>query len=112
MDKKRKRRSTLSKSKPTPTKIYEYNPDDVAEQITYDEARKFRRIQVKELIDLAWQKPDRKTLAPHVVNLVDRFNNISFSISSSICRCHDKKSRKTVMSWTISLAQVYILIIL
>ena len=79
---------------------------DIACQMTYEEARVFRRIHPKEFMDLGWQKDNRNEISPHIALLVDRFNSISFSISNRICNTQNLKERTQTLASFIVLAQV------
>ena len=61
---------------------------------------------MKEFINLAWQKKDRKKKAPYIFELVSRFNSFSYSISWEICNCQDEKQRGALISHYIALANV------
>jgi hypothetical protein len=91
--------------------LFDFPVEDLARQITYTEARLFRRIHPRELMKGAWQHPEKASRAPHVVPLVDQFNNISFSIAYMICTCKDLKDRCKLIGSFIELAQVILLLV-
>lgn len=64
--------------------VEELSAEDIAKHLTIIEFAMFKRIQAKELLNLAWSKPSLQHRAPNVLALIDRFNTVSAWVASTI----------------------------
>lgn len=62
----------------------DWEPLDLAEQFTLIHAEMFKMIEIPELFEQNWQKPEKEDLAPNLTAISNFFNRISYWISSSI----------------------------
>jgi hypothetical protein len=72
--------------------IFDVSPKEIAIQLTLIEWKIWEKIQPWELLGLSWTKKDKQNLAPHVLEITDRFNYVSGWVASSICTV-EKKTR-------------------
>ncbi len=65
-------------------KFMDWNSDIIAAHLSLISAELYNKVQASEFIDLSWQKDNRETLAPNLVALAARFNQLSFWVAASI----------------------------
>eukprot|EP01128_Nolandella_sp_AFSM9_P011704 TRINITY_DN8635_c0_g1_i1.p1 TRINITY_DN8635_c0_g1~~TRINITY_DN8635_c0_g1_i1.p1 ORF type:complete len:524 (+),score=92.60 TRINITY_DN8635_c0_g1_i1:261-1832(+) len=85
--------------------LYEMHPQEVARQLTLLDHPTFLQLEIAEVINCAWMKPDAQARSPNVVALVKAFNNISFWIATEIVSSPNKKQRVTIVHWVFKLAK-------
>lgn len=78
--------------------ILEWNPYEIAKQLTLIEMQLFKQIQLKECFGLAWSKKNKEELAPNIVAITERFNKMSSWIEYCILREKDLKIRTSILS--------------
>jgi len=78
---------------------------DVARQLTILESNQFRRITDTEFHHLNWKKEERLEVAPHIVRLVERFNQTSYWVSTEIVTIADQKDRANAIKKFITIAE-------
>jgi len=78
---------------------------DLAEQLTLIELAMFRSIREREFLNLNWKKTDHKRSARHIVNMVERFNKVSYWVATRIVRETDLKRRCSLLKRFIILAE-------
>ncbi|CAH1796894.1 unnamed protein product [Owenia fusiformis] len=61
---------------------------DIAEQLTYLDHKIFMAIQSHELLGQSWMKPEKSHMAPHVLLVSKRFNEVSRLVVSEIIGRH------------------------
>jgi hypothetical protein len=64
-------------AKPKANAITDVKPLEIAKQLTLIDFHMYRKITPKELSHQAWNKENAKELAPHVVQLISRINDVS-----------------------------------
>jgi len=89
---------------------FEFNdlePDDVADQLTLIEWEMYKEVEDGEFLHLNWKKDDakKKRLAPNVINLVERFNSVSYWVATEIVMQTDLKTRIQVLKKFIGVAE-------
>eukprot|EP00002_Diphylleia_rotans_P024247 TRINITY_DN4778_c0_g1_i6.p1 TRINITY_DN4778_c0_g1~~TRINITY_DN4778_c0_g1_i6.p1 ORF type:complete len:573 (-),score=101.68 TRINITY_DN4778_c0_g1_i6:183-1901(-) len=90
----------------TPSRlIFSYEPMEIAEQLTLIDQKFFSRIRPCELLGTAWSQKNAATKAPHVVAMINRFNQLSAWVSSLILWTKDLKKRAKVMQRIIQIAE-------
>lgn len=97
-------KAILPKSKDT-TDFLEWNPTEIARQITIIEYNIFRKITPKECFALGWNKKDKNIQSPNIVALIERFNVMSAWISTMIVREEVFKRRVALLTHWIRVAQ-------
>eukprot|EP01117_Protostelium_nocturnum_P019738 TRINITY_DN862_c0_g1_i1.p1 TRINITY_DN862_c0_g1~~TRINITY_DN862_c0_g1_i1.p1 ORF type:complete len:512 (+),score=132.05 TRINITY_DN862_c0_g1_i1:295-1830(+) len=96
-----------------PEKVYEMGkvsfcdiePLDAARQLTLVESQIFGRIQDTEFHHLNWKKEDGKQISPHVLKLVERFNTVSYWVSTEIVTQSELKERVNAVKRFIIIAE-------
>lgn len=70
----------------------------------------FSRITDTEFFNLSWkaENPNRKVESPNIVQLVDRFNKVSYWVATEIVMSTQIKDRVNVLKKFISVAEVCI----
>jgi len=76
----------------------------VARQLTLIECHLFKLIQPKECLNQAWSKASLRDLAPNILNLTDRFNQVSKWVGTEILQVSPLKERARVLRYFIDVA--------
>eukprot|EP01087_Luapelamoeba_hula_P001179 TRINITY_DN1092_c0_g1_i1.p1 TRINITY_DN1092_c0_g1~~TRINITY_DN1092_c0_g1_i1.p1 ORF type:complete len:408 (-),score=59.97 TRINITY_DN1092_c0_g1_i1:89-1312(-) len=74
-----------------------WSPTVVAQQMTLQIFDMFSLIQPFELLNQNWQKPDKAKLAPTLDALTQRFNDISYWVSTEIVCCQGVKDQASLI---------------
>ncbi|KAG2389351.1 hypothetical protein C9374_013911 [Naegleria lovaniensis] len=83
-----------------PFNIKQWEPSEIAKQITLLESNIFTAIEPKEFFGLGWTKKDKMTRAPNISHLTEQFNNLSTFVASDIvCEENIKKRVRKVKQW-------------
>jgi len=96
-----------------PEKVYELGkftfmdiePADAARQLTLLESAIFRRIAHTEFHHLNWKKEDGKKIAPNILKLVERFNQVSYWVSTEIVMQSELRDRVACVRRFITIAE-------
>jgi len=82
---------------------------EVARQLTLIEFDLFKAIQPKELLNQCWNKKNKQELAPNVVSMIKRFNDVSSWVTTEILKQADNlKNRTTMIEKFIQIAQQFL----
>eukprot|EP01126_Amoeba_proteus_P049883 TRINITY_DN5854_c0_g2_i2.p1 TRINITY_DN5854_c0_g2~~TRINITY_DN5854_c0_g2_i2.p1 ORF type:complete len:341 (+),score=83.29 TRINITY_DN5854_c0_g2_i2:219-1241(+) len=73
------------------------HPLELARQLTITDFELFQGIEAVELIGCPWTKKGAELNAPHVMEMIKRFNNISFWVATEIVATPNKKQRLAVL---------------
>jgi hypothetical protein len=77
---------TIRKDPKTGSSLKDMDPKDVARQLTLIEYQLYSQIEHDELLDAKWSVAKVRHLSPHLNTFVERFNHMSYWISSIILR--------------------------
>ena len=90
----------------SPFTLVDFDPLEVARQLTLMESNIFASIEHREFLDLSWMKEDKELKAPNLLRLI-RWNNhvVNWQISEILIQ-KDVKVRATVIERIIMVAQV------
>lgn len=85
--------------------ILDLHPEEVARQMTIIDSNLFRGIKPQEFLNLGWTKSDKETRAPGILAMISSFNHVTYWISTEIISQQDLKTRATVITRFICVAQ-------
>ncbi|KAL6061251.1 Ras guanine nucleotide exchange factor domain-containing protein [Balamuthia mandrillaris] len=83
----------------------QYEPEEIARQLTMIDYRLYKNIQPLELLQQSWNKPRLRYRATNVRGLIDRLNRTSFWVASMILWPEKRKQRTSVLSKFIQVAE-------
>jgi len=84
--------------------LLDLHPVEVARQLTLIESHLFKQIQPKECLNQAWNRPALKPQAPNILNLIDRFNQVSRWVQSEVVHEATVRTRAKVLRRFIEVA--------
>jgi hypothetical protein len=56
----------------------------VARQLSLMTSDQFRKIALKEFLNLGWLKPNKSEIAPNIVELIDMFNTLGTWVATEV----------------------------
>ncbi|KAL0488222.1 RasGEF [Acrasis kona] len=77
--------------------ILQWSPLEIARQLCLIESELFNAVEPKECFGLAWSKRNKEDLAPNMVAIVVRFEQMSLWIVNMIMAERDLKKRQNIM---------------
>jgi len=80
-------------------------PLEVARQLTLIEFDLFRRVAPKELLHQSWSREDKETLAPNIINVISRFNQVTMWVTSLVVGVESAKMRAALVGRLIDIAE-------
>jgi len=87
-------------------KFVDIPPEDLAKQLTLLEQEDFAKITIAEYSHLNFSKKDKEKKAPHVINIINRFNKMSYWTATHIVLAlgtdSSPKSRSLIITHIIS----------
>lgn len=86
--------------------ILDIDPLEAARQLTLIESRSFSRISPDEYKNKAWCSRDCATASPNVLDIITRFNKLSYWIASEILLQSDLSARVKLLSRFIKLGEM------
>lgn len=87
---------------PAGAEVFDFPPEEVARQITLAEYAAYRRIRAWELLSHVTSK-DKARDAPNICAMIDRFNNVSMYIVTSILQGESDDERLRRLKFWLSL---------
>mmetsp|Transcript_68 Transcript_68/g.79 ORF Transcript_68/g.79 Transcript_68/m.79 type:complete len:516 (-) Transcript_68:40-1587(-) len=97
--------SILPKSLDGPLNILDLDPLEVARQLTLIEYEMYNKIQPKECLDQCWNKDGKETRAPHIVELIDRFNKRSRWVVTCVVTEEDTATRSKLITHFVAISK-------
>ncbi|KAL6050429.1 RasGEF domain containing protein [Balamuthia mandrillaris] len=85
--------------------LLDWHPTEIARQITLIEFDLFQRIQPKEFLNQSWNKQGREDKAPGICALIDRFNEMSMLMATSILLLEELDDRRAMLKKWILVAE-------
>jgi hypothetical protein len=79
----------------------QWDPLEIARQITLIEYSVFKKITPKECFNLSWTKKTKEQTSPNIVELTKRFNDLSYWFATLIVKEEDLKLRTKLLSHVI-----------
>eukprot|EP01102_Stenamoeba_stenopodia_P006360 TRINITY_DN1744_c0_g3_i1.p1 TRINITY_DN1744_c0_g3~~TRINITY_DN1744_c0_g3_i1.p1 ORF type:complete len:906 (-),score=236.37 TRINITY_DN1744_c0_g3_i1:10-2727(-) len=85
--------------------LLDYDPGDIAKQLTLLEFSNYKVIQPRECLNQAWNKSDKEINAPNIVNMIKRTNAVPLWVATEIVFCDKPKQRSNLVKLFISIAE-------
>jgi hypothetical protein len=85
------------------TKLMTYDPSIIAEQFTIIDIDCYKQLRPLEFLDQAWSKPKLNCLSRNVIEMMERINNISYWVATSILLIPELKERKKMLAKLIGM---------
>jgi son of sevenless-like protein len=93
-----------------PFDILQWSALEIARQMTIIESELFNAVEPKECFGLAWSKENKEDLAPNLVALSNRFQQVTLWIVNTILSERDLKKRQSVLlKWIEIMREAYAL---
>jgi hypothetical protein len=73
--------------------VFDFDPEEIARQMTIIDFSLFARIKPSELLNQAWQKPKYKERAQNLLRLVERMNNLTLWVATTVLSQRDVQDR-------------------
>jgi hypothetical protein len=90
--------------------ILTYHPEELARQLTLIDYNLFIAIKPSECLNQNWMhKTLKEELAPNILAMIRRFNDVSTWVASEVLKCKDLVLRTKVLKHIIEIAEVYFL---
>jgi hypothetical protein len=86
--------------------VFDWHDTEICKQMTLVTHFILERIKPKELINSQWTKVDKKTSAPNVYKLIERFNKISLWACEEILSYDKSSLRKLVLDKFVNIAHI------
>lgn len=81
-------------------------PVETARQLTLIDHYLLKRIKSAEFFNVGWEKRNKDTDAPNIVNFIARFNQVTGWVATEIVSRKAPKARATVIEFFVDVAQV------
>ena len=85
--------------------LFDFEDEEIANQLTLKEFMSFSEIRVTELLDQAWNKPDLIHQSPNVLKMIDQFNKTSRWIAGLILEPTKPKERAKRLEKIVNVAE-------
>ena len=73
--------------------VFDFDPEEIARQLTMIDYSLFAKIKPAELLNQAWQKPKYKHRAQNILRIVERMNNLTLWVATTILSQKDVQQR-------------------
>lgn len=77
--------------------LVDYDPQELARQITLIDHEQLAAVKSYEFLDTAWSKEDKETRCPNLMKLIKRFNLSTFWVATEILQAPDKAARTNLL---------------
>lgn len=84
--------------------LLDMHPTEIARQLTLIESHLFKQIRPKECLSQSWNKAKLKVDAPNILNLIDRFNQVSRWVASEVVQEEKIRPRARVVRLFVEVA--------
>lgn len=88
----------------SPSAFLDIKSLDIARELTMEEFELYCAVEPRELLGQAWQKENKRELAPNLTRLIERFNRIGFWVSTEVLTKQDLKIRVKCIKKFIKIA--------
>ena len=86
------------------SRILEWDTVEIAQQLTLIDAKMFRKIQIHQLLLKRWTKPDNEDDCRELLEMINRFNSLSFWVQYVIVTASDPEQRDKLFNKFIAIA--------
>ena len=84
--------------------ILEFDPQEIARQLTLIEYQLFASINTREFLDLSWMKKDKNDKSPTIIQFTKWSSHVSFWVVTEIVQLKTAKQRAQAMETFINVA--------
>jgi hypothetical protein len=84
--------------------LFDVDDEEIARQITLMDFEIYSSIKLSELLNQSWNKPKLRHRSPNVIRMINRFNEMSQWVASSILRQEKIRDRTRIMAKFIRIA--------
>ncbi|ETO37008.1 Ras guanine nucleotide exchange factor [Reticulomyxa filosa] len=85
--------------------FHSLSPDELADQITLMDFRIFSRIKPRECMGQAWKKKENRVNSPHILQMIQQFNNLTTFVQIQILREKSLKDRGRAVKRIIKMGE-------
>lgn len=82
-----------------------YSAKELARQLTLIEYKLFAAINPSECVAQHWMSKKKEELAPNILKMISRFNDVSNWVASEIVKCTELAPRTAVLKMVIEIAE-------
>lgn len=79
---------------------------EIAKQLTLIEWSMWEKIQPWEFLDVAWTKKDKEKRSPNILSMIERFNEVSVWVTTTICLLEQPRERAKAIKKFIKIGMV------
>jgi hypothetical protein len=87
-------------------KFLDFSTASLARELTMQEWEIFKRIAPREFLNQAWQRENKHVIAPNIIRMINRFNQISYWVATEILTKQDRKTQVKIIKKFIKTAYI------
>eukprot|EP01084_Bolivina_argentea_P300533 518239_1 len=87
--------------------LMEFDPINIAQQLTLLDNKIFNKIESRECIQQKWKSKNKNMKAPNILDMIAQFNDINKWVQISILKANTVKNRKRILKKMIIMATFF-----
>lgn len=87
-------------------KLLDFSTASLARELTMQEWEIFKRIAPREFLNQAWQRENKAIIAPNIIRMIGRFNQISYWVATEVLTKQDRKTQVKIIKKFIKTAYI------
>ncbi len=76
--------------------LLDFSSNSIAKELTMIEWEIFKEIAPREFLNKAWQRENNKLIAPNIIKMINRFNEVSYWVATEILTKNKKTQVKVI----------------